>query len=57
MNVRESTKLSSLPSNMEETKAGYALESQQDQETNKTDSEVMFIGQRKSGEFELDTTP
>ena len=57
MNVRESTKLSSLPSNMEETKVGYALESQQDQETNKTDSEVMFIGQRKSGEFELETSP
>ena len=50
MNVRESTKLSSLPSNMEETKVGYALETL-GQETNKTDSEVMFVGQRKSGEF------
>ena len=48
MNVRESTKLSSLPSNMEETKMGYALESQE-HETNKTESDVMFIGKRKSG--------
>ena len=54
MDLRDSAKLSSLPSNMEETKMGYAVESQE-LKSEKSDSDVLFIGERKIEE--LDVSP
>lgn len=51
MNLRDSAKLSSLPSNMEETKVGYAVESQE-QKSEISDSDVLFIGERRIEEFD-----
>ena len=51
MNLRDSAKLSSLPSNMEETKVGYAVEFQE-QKSEISDSDVLFIGERRIEEFD-----
>ena len=46
MDLRDSAKLSSLPSNLEETKVGYAVEFHE-QKSEKSDSDVLFIGERR----------